>query len=425
MLGANDDGVITGIDDDSLQTQLDTLAKDMNNPQLFRPTCYLEFEALKVEGKNVIYGYVPESSQAHMYKGEYYDRNQDGDFVLKGTEQIANLFIRKSKRHTEDEVFPGIGMDDLDPAAFVRLRSLVAAKDDKHEWLAMSNEQILRSGRMLQDNPETGRPGMTLSGVLLFGKEATIAGVLPSYKTDVLCRVRDTELYDDRVQLRCNLFAAYDAIMAFLSKHLSEVPYIENMLRFSLRDKIMREVVLNILVHREYSNAYPASLTIWNDRVETVNWNLPYQYGHITPENLRPHPKNPVIAGVFSQTGLVEELGSGTRKIYKYTPLYSGGREASLEDEDVFRIVVPHPDGTRVETASGVKDDVKDGVKELTEVQGVVFDVLCADTSLTTSQLAQKTGVKFRTVQRYLALFQQKGLIARVGGRKDGHWEVL
>ena len=79
MLGANDDGVITGIDDDSLQTQLDTLAKDMNNPQLFRPTCYLEFEALKVEGKNVIYGYVPESSQAHMYKGEYYDRNQDGD----------------------------------------------------------------------------------------------------------------------------------------------------------------------------------------------------------------------------------------------------------------------------------------------------------------------------------------------------------
>lgn len=44
--------------------------------------------------------------QAHMYKGEYYDRNRDGDFILRSTEQIANLFIRKSKLKTEDRVYP-------------------------------------------------------------------------------------------------------------------------------------------------------------------------------------------------------------------------------------------------------------------------------------------------------------------------------
>ena len=56
---------------------------------------------MEIDGKQIIYFYVPESNQAHSYKGVYYDRNQDGDFQLRSTEQIANLFIRKSKIKTE------------------------------------------------------------------------------------------------------------------------------------------------------------------------------------------------------------------------------------------------------------------------------------------------------------------------------------
>lgn len=95
VLGANNDGSIEGVSEESLQTQLDTLAKDLNNPQLISPTCYIEFEPLVIDGKKVIYGYVPESSEAHTYKGVYYDRNQDGDFELRNTQQIFNLLVRK------------------------------------------------------------------------------------------------------------------------------------------------------------------------------------------------------------------------------------------------------------------------------------------------------------------------------------------
>ena len=118
VLGADNNG----INPDSVQKQLDQLAKDMNNPQLFKPTYYLDFEPLDIDGKKVIYFYVPESNQAHSYKGTYYDRNQDGDFELRSTEQIANLFIRKSKMKTEDRVYPTLGMKDLDHTAFDELR---------------------------------------------------------------------------------------------------------------------------------------------------------------------------------------------------------------------------------------------------------------------------------------------------------------
>ncbi|MCQ2311644.1 MAG: putative DNA binding domain-containing protein [Paludibacteraceae bacterium] len=345
VLGVDDNGNIMGIEPTCIQQQLDTLAKDLHNPQLFSPICSVRFEKMEIEGKWVIYGYVPVSPDAHSYKGIYYDRNEDGDFQLRGTRQIANLFIRKSKQHTEERVLPFVTMDDLDENAFQLLRKYIYIKDSKHPWLAMTNEQILQSGRMIQTDPETGKTGIILAAVLLFGKEGTIIEALPAYKTDVLCRMRNTELYDDRIQPRCNILEAYERIMAFIEKHLSEVPYIENMIRISLRDKILREVVLNMLIHREYSESYPAKLTIWRDRIETENWNLPHQYGQLTPENMLPYPKNPIIANAISQTGLVEELGSGTRKIYHYTPLYASGHQAQLVDGDIFRIIIPNPDG--------------------------------------------------------------------------------
>ena len=104
ILGADNNGQIVGNNPAKVQSQLDTLAKNMNNPQLFRPTYYLHFEPMEIDGKRIIYFFVPKSGQAHSYKGIYYDRNQDGDFELRSTEQISILFIHKSKIRTENRV---------------------------------------------------------------------------------------------------------------------------------------------------------------------------------------------------------------------------------------------------------------------------------------------------------------------------------
>ena len=154
VLGADNNGKIFGVSDESLQEQLDTLAKDMNNPQLFKPTYYLDFKTLKLDGLNLIHCYVPESTQAHTYKGEYYDRNRDGDFILRSTEQIANLFIRKSKLKTEDRVYPVFGLKDLDEEAMEYMRLMIKSDNPDHEWLKMDNGAMLRSGQMIMVDPD-------------------------------------------------------------------------------------------------------------------------------------------------------------------------------------------------------------------------------------------------------------------------------
>lgn len=64
---------------------------------------------------------------------------------------------------------------------------------------------------------------------------------------------------------------AYPRLLAFIQKHLPDRFYLEGTQRISIRDVIFREVVANLLVHREFSNAYPATLTIFKDKVVTEN----------------------------------------------------------------------------------------------------------------------------------------------------------
>ena len=45
--------------------------------------------------------------------------------------------------------------------------------------------------------------------------------------------------------------------------------------------------------------------------------------------------------------------------------------------------------------------------------------------NITTSELAQKLNIRFRTLQRYIAQLQSMGVITREGGRKEGRWVII
>jgi predicted HTH transcriptional regulator len=47
------------------------------------------------------------------------------------------------------------------------------------------------------------------------------------------------------------------------------------------------------------------------------------------------------IARFFKEIGRADELGSGVRKLYRYTRIYSGGADPQLMEDDVFKIIIP------------------------------------------------------------------------------------
>ena len=99
----------------------------------------------------------------------------------------------------------------------------------------------------------------------------------------------------------------------------------------------------NILIHREYTNAFPAKLIIEYGQVRTENSNKPHGFGALNPESFTPFPKNPVISRFFRQIGMADELGSGMRKMMRYCKAF-GGADPEMIEGDVFCILVKVPE---------------------------------------------------------------------------------
>ena len=100
------------------------------------------------------------------------------------------------------------------------------------------------------------------------------------------------------------------------------------------------EMIANTLIHREFTSSYTDKFVIEKDRMYTENANRSSGDGIITPDNMEPNPKNPIIASFFRNIGWSDRLGSGVRNIFKYSKYYSG-EEPEFVEGDVFRIIMP------------------------------------------------------------------------------------
>jgi len=232
-------------------------------------------------------------------------------------------------------------MEDLRTDLIARARQMAVNKIAGHPWADMNDIQLLRSASLYEYDIETGKEGINLAGILLFGKDETIRSALSYYKTDAILRVVDLDRYDDRDDIRTNLIESYERLIEFIKKHLNDMFYLEGDRRVSVRDMIARELCVNLLIHREFSNPYPAKLIIKKDEIVTENANKPRNIGYIDLNNYTPYPKNPKIASFFKEIGLADELGSGVKKITKYTKIYSNGGIPTFRDDEIFTVTVP------------------------------------------------------------------------------------
>ena len=424
FLGLKDDGTIIGVDKDKSKKIRADFVSAMNNPQKIFPTVYLPVDEFELDGKTILHVYVPESSQVHNTNRRIFDRNEDGDFdITDNTDLVAAMYIRKQREYTENTVFPYATENDLKQDLIDRARIMATNRNPHHPWERMTNEEILRSTGLYKKNLQTGESGYTLACILLFGTDEAILSALPHHKTDAIYRVKETDRYDDRDDIRCNLIESYDRLMAFIEKHVDDKFYMENEIRVSARNKLFREVVANMLIHREYSNAYPAKLIIEKDCVRTENGNKARGLGTISLTDFVPYPKNPVIASVFKEIGWAEELGSGVRNIVKYSKVYSGTIPEFI-DGDVFKTKISlngTVNGTVNDTVNGT---VNDGVK-LTPTEQAVLDCIRENNSIGVAEIVSRTEKGRSTIMRSIKSLKEKGFIQRVGSDKTGSWKTL
>ncbi|NCD41392.1 MAG: AAA family ATPase [Bacteroidia bacterium] len=226
---------------------------------------------------------------------------------------VHTLFDRELRRTAEGIAYDEMPMTELS-SGDLDAEAIRAAFGEKEP---VEESQLITLKLLVEDQ---GRLVPTRGGMLLFGKDRQ------RYYSDawVQCgRFLGTEKKDifDHVNIDKPLPQAVDEIMLFLKKHAyrsADLSEIRRKDKWSIPLSILREAVINALVHADYSQrGAPTRVAFMDDRIEIENPGI--LLPGLTIADLRrgiSKIRNPVIARVFRELGLIEQWGTGIRRIF-------------------------------------------------------------------------------------------------------------
>ena len=434
LLGVNDDGAIEGINPANAVNMSKSIINASNNPELFVPSANVHPELMIVDGKTIMIIELEPSESASQYKHKFYDRNGDADVdVTKQRQLLQAIFERKSSHLFESRIVEGLSLEDLDGETFKMCRNLLSTKEDGHPWLSMSDKDLLESCQLIRKQGD-GAEQLTYASLLLFGTEECIFRFWPQYRIEAIFRqytfeayeagTTDDVRYDDRMTLRCNLLQAYRQLLQFVQRHLPDKFYLPegSVSREDLRVLLFREIIINMLVHADYSIGYADFLEIYTDRVVTRNHTRLVSTAHedtIGIDQLENYTKNPLIAKVFREMGWMEDLGTGTVKIKKYAPLYYKDYQIAIKDAENFVFSITYS------PTPAFMEQHKSEEAFPSPIHALVYALLRQVPGITTKEMTDYIKVSQRTIFNILDDLKRGGWIEREGAKNKSRWKIL
>jgi len=195
----------------------------------------------------------------------------------------------------------------------------------------------------------------------------------------------------------------------------------------------LRELLINALVHRDWSRFVDVEITGYRDHLEIISPGaLP---NFMTVEKMlagQRSARNHIVVEVLRDYGYVDARGMGVRT--KVIPaLKARGAQSRFDTtDDYVKVSVGKTPGKTAESETKVsvkpaqivgKPSVKAEIR-VGKTSGKILAAIRDKAEITIPELADIVGVTQRSVERHLRKLQQEGALKRVGGRKHGHWEV-
>jgi len=161
----------------------------------------------------------------------------------------------------------------------------------------------------------------TVGGMLLFGKDREM--IFPDAWIQCGRFVgKDKADIFDHIDIHEHLPVAVERVMDFLKKHAMRSADFSELRRrdvWSIPLTILREAVVNAVVHADYSQiGAPIRVAFFEDRIEIENPGI--LLPGMTIEDVKQGVskiRNRVIARVFRELDLIEQWGSGVRRMFK------------------------------------------------------------------------------------------------------------
>jgi ATP-dependent DNA helicase RecG len=413
-IGRNDKGVVVGLP--NVKKLLEEL------PNKIRSTMGIVADVnLLIENGHE---YITIDVMAHLnvisYRGKYYLRSGSTNQELTGF-ALDELIFRKYGRTWDSAPVLRVKPNDFYNDAFDIFRKKAVTSDRlKSKDVEISNAAILNALKLTEGDY------ILKAGVLLFHQdpEQWCYGSyvkIGYFDNDVDLRYQD-EINGPLISIADRVL---DTIYTKYFKGWIHYEGIQRIDKYPMPDAVLREAVLNAVVHKDYASCNPIHIKIYADKVVIYNnCQIP---NDIEPKSLlrgiRSIPHNPLIAGVFFRSGQVEAWGRGIEKMINGC-LADGLPAPEFEIlPNVFSITfrVRNNDRKEIPDDGDVNGDVNGDVKAF---KTKIIELILEDSHISILQIADILKTTKRRVERQINLLKEEGNIERIGADKNGHWVV-
>ena len=358
-IGVQDDGTVSGLDNpDETSLQISNMVRDAIKPDL---TMFLHYETVTVDGKKIVTVDIQQGTERPYYIAKKGLR-PEGVYVRQGYSSVpaTNTAIRRMIKETDGDHFEEMRSLEQN-LTFESAKKVFAERNVK-----FGLTQMKTLGMVTQDGVYTNL-GLLLSDQCVHTiKAAVFQGTTQSE-------------FKDRREFSGSLFRQMDEAYDFIDFRNQTHSTFDKLYRIDRRDypeTAVREALLNLLVHREYSFRASTFISLYADRLEFTSIG-----GLVSGVSLNDITmgisvcRNTKLANVFYRLELIEAYGTG---IIKIMGAYEGtGMTPQIETSDnAFKIILPNlnamPEPARQMQVNPEKCTPEEKVIALTKQRGFI-----------------------------------------------------
>lgn len=412
LIGVADNGEVKGVvmGEETVQEWVNEIRQKTD------PAIIPDVESALIDGKTVIILSVKEYPiKPISLQGRYYKRVGNADHPLSAAE-VSEMHLRTLQLSWDAYPYPGGKMSDLDMGkveAFLR-----KVRERGRYAVANTPEETLGKLALVKNGVPTN------AAMILFANEPI------GYDVHAGRLKTPDMILDDRI-IKGTLFDVLDQTMRYIIGHLKVAYEIDGLTTqrteiFEYPLPALRELVLNALIHRDYTSPVDTQIKIFDNRITIFNAGK--LYGGLTVEDLatdtyQSRARNRLIVEAFYLTGDIEKYGTGYQRIRAAISEYPTMTFSYRESGNGYFVEFAYAEqkiSTRRE-----KGSEKGSEKSSEKSSEKILESIRKKETITAQELAVELHLSQRAVEKHLSNLKKVGILKRVGGRKGGHWEII
>lgn len=350
---------------------------------------------IDVDGKQIVAFQIQEYPiKPVAVQGRYYKRVNNSNHQLTVGE-VVNLYLHTINSSWDTYVDALHTIDDI---SLEKVQKAIDLLENKGRSIIEDPLSFLLKYNMLREDK------ITNAAFLLFHKDDNIISTveLGRFQTDIIIK--------DSARSKSDVITQINEVLDFIRKHINKEIIITgsayNTERWQYPLEAIREIVLNMVIHRDYCSASDSIVEVYDNKIEFFNPGmLP---DDITVDDLmnnryKSTPRNKMVADFCKDLGLIEKYGSGIRRVITlfkeaglplpkfeqisgglnvtvYSKTFEGGDSDEVIDKGIGRV------GDRV------------GDK-LSETQKRILSLMQQNPSVSAQRLSEEIGISKRKIE--------------------------